>query len=313
MILMCKNAKVYNSDTKKVYNENLLPGYMMKNPNNDTLKSWLKLRNSSNTNSVARQLKSLTFGQANRSEINKTTYALSLSDCYWLKDEDDEALFEDISPYYIDFWNGVGEYKSGAVPTLYVVGYLSKEWVNAKELYKYGNETLMEESCSSLCKLCGIPVADVKVLVDGNVSGVVVSNITNSNYMLEQADQSGIINPDDFTELDIIKHFGLSGVQMIVIDAIVGNADRHAGNFGWLRDTTTGEYVGMSPLYDFDHALDSTRNEDRMTRDVVETINSFGNKEYVQEAIRICKVVMGTNFTIVFNKRAMSILHGLES
>ena len=42
---------------------------------------------------------------------------------------------------------------------------------------------------------------------------------------------------------------------MLVIDAIVGNGDRHAGNFAWLRDTDTGQYVCMSPLYDFDHEL----------------------------------------------------------
>ena len=43
---------------------------------------------------------------------------------------------------------------------------------------------------------------------------------------------------------------------MIIIDAVIGNGDRHAGNFGWLRNTDTGEYVSMAPLYDFDHALD---------------------------------------------------------
>lgn len=37
---------------------------------------------------------------------------------------------------------------------------------------------------------------------------------------------------------------------MIIIDAVIGNGDRHAGNFGWLRNTDTGEYVSMAPLYD---------------------------------------------------------------
>lgn len=32
--------------------------------------------------------------------------------------------------------------------------------------------------------------------------------------MLEQADQSGLIDPDDFANTNIIKHFGLSGIQI---------------------------------------------------------------------------------------------------
>ena len=66
--------------------------------------------------------------------------------------------------------------------------------------------------------------------------------------MLEQADQSGRLDPDDFDEQTIIDLFGKGGAQMLIIDAIIGNGDRHAGNFGWMRDADTGAYVGMAPL-----------------------------------------------------------------
>ncbi len=304
-ILMCKNKEVYNIDTEEVYIKELLPGYMLKNPCKETFKSWFKLRYSSNTNSIARQLKGVTFGQGNRVSINRSTYALSLSDCYWVNQECDNILFEQVSPYYVDFWKGKGYYSKGAIPTLYVGGYLNKEWIDSNTLNKYGEATLIEEECSRLCQLANIPVANVKTINNG----ISVENLTNSSYMLEQADMSGRIDPDDFTDNDILKLFGIKGLQMLVIDAIVGNGDRHAGNFGFIRNADTGEYIGMSPLYDFDHALDSTMENDRLIKDLVAiTINN----ELQEEVVRICKIVLNETTNNIFTMRTNSILKLLD-
>lgn len=43
--------------------------------------------------------------------------------------------------------------------------------------------------------------------------------------------------------------------SMIVFDALIYNEDRHAGNYGFLRDNHTGEITGMAPLYDHNLAL----------------------------------------------------------
>lgn len=56
-ILYCKNAPVYDIDTQEVYNNKLLSGLMIKSPCAETFKKWFKLRYSSNTNTIARQLK----------------------------------------------------------------------------------------------------------------------------------------------------------------------------------------------------------------------------------------------------------------
>ena len=44
-------------------------------------------------------------------------------------------------------------------------------------------------------------------------------------------------------------------VRMIFLDTIVANPDRHTANFGLLRDTKTGELLGLSPLFDHNMAL----------------------------------------------------------
>lgn len=208
--LMCKNTPVYNIDSNTVMNTQLLPGYirvMGINPNK--FKHWLKLRYSSNTNSLARQLKGITFGQGNRVRINRKTHALSLSDSYWVADDTDMCTFEKISPYYVDFWTGIGHYSGQSIPTLYTPGYLNKYWVDSKTLCKIGKETLIEVECARLCKLCGIPVNNI---IQRDQNSILIENITSPKYMLEQADQSGLIDPDDFDNTDIIKHFGLSGI-----------------------------------------------------------------------------------------------------
>ena len=160
----------------------------------------MKYRYSSGTNTLARKLKGITFGQGARIRINMETRALSFSDCYWIKDENDLVLFEDISPYYKPFWEGMDEYKTGqAVPTLYVGGALSKEWKNDGRLYKYGDVSV-ELQCIKLCKNCGILVENAFAIKDG----IAIENITSQNLMLEQADQSGRLDPDDFDEQTII-------------------------------------------------------------------------------------------------------------
>ena len=134
-ILMCKNVPVYDIDNHKVLCNNLLPGYMqVYSQDRNAFKTWLKLRYSSNTNSLARQLKGITFGQGNRVTINRETHAFSLSDCYWIKESNDTRTFEHLSPYYVDFWKGKGVYTGGAIPTLYVPGYISKQWINSSIL-----------------------------------------------------------------------------------------------------------------------------------------------------------------------------------
>ena len=139
MLLMCKNIPVYDIGSETVLNNALLPGLMReKSANMHTFTRWMKYRYSSGTNTLARKLKGITFGQGARIRINRETRALSFSDCYWIKDENDLVLFEDISPYYKPFWEGMDEYKTGqAVPTLYLVGALSKEWKNDGRLYKF--------------------------------------------------------------------------------------------------------------------------------------------------------------------------------
>ena len=38
--------------------------------------------------------------------------------------------------------------------------------------------------------------------------------------------------------------------KMLVIDYLIGNTDRHQGNFGFLRTSDSLQWLGMAPIFD---------------------------------------------------------------
>jgi hypothetical protein len=46
-----------------------------------------------------------------------------------------------------------------------------------------------------------------------------------------------------------------SYLDMLVFDSVILNEDRHTGNFGFVRENTTGRFIGFAPLFDHNQAL----------------------------------------------------------
>ena len=44
-------------------------------------------------------------------------------------------------------------------------------------------------------------------------------------------------------------------VNMLVLDALIANEDRHWGNFGALRDSESLEFIGLEPVFDNGNSL----------------------------------------------------------
>jgi hypothetical protein len=84
--------------------------------------------------------------------------------------------------------------------------------------------------------------------------GIHITNFTSPQYFLESLEQSGDVGEDDDARHKAVELFGETAVALFVLDYLVEHDDRHWGNLGWLRDTETGEYLRMSPYYDFDWA-----------------------------------------------------------
>lgn len=83
---------------------------------------------------------------------------------------------------------------------------MSKEWRQDKRLYKYGDIEVELEGIR-LCDQCGIPVEQA----EKTENGITIFNITSPEYMLEQADESERLDPDEFDETTIVELFGKAG------------------------------------------------------------------------------------------------------
>ncbi len=298
MYLMCKDAIVLNINTMKVFNQELLPGLLANDQNKALFMDWFHKRYSERSNTASRQLRGILFGQGNRDVINETTHSLSLSDCYWLKDKDSDIKFNNVSPYYNKFWTGEGNYEGGAIPTLYVNGFLTKYWVNKDVLIKKSDKK--EVLCAIVAKELGLTTVDIFECDDG----IHVLNFTTDHLMFESAEASGKIDSENFTVNDILDVFGEPGYDMLFLDALIGNGDRHAGNFGFLRDANTGEYLGMAPLFDYDHAYDSANDNDILIQEIKQV--SMGRWAYrFKELVEMSK--KSKNLDDYMKKRLVSL------
>ena len=55
--------------------------------------------------------------------------------------------------------------------------------------------------------------------------------------------------------------------QMLVVDYLLANEDRHLNNFGLLRDPETLEWLGMAPIFDSGTSLGYDRTAERIPMD----------------------------------------------
>jgi hypothetical protein len=247
VFLMCKDIPVYNITKDEILSDELLPGAMRRKTMD--YDAWMRTRYSAGSNVTARRLMLRAFGTDNHGNVLKATRALSLSDCYWLKNKNEKVLFDEITPYLHAEWDGSGNFTGGSIATLFVNGVSDKCWVNAKTLKKIAAYKEME--VYELCAALGLIHSKAKL--DG--IDILVTNFTSTNYFFESAEQSGYIGPDENHIEKWIEIFGEHAVSLFVVDYLVEHDDRHDGNFGFLRSADTGEYASMAPYYDFDWAF----------------------------------------------------------
>ena len=293
---MCKNTPVYDIINKKILNDSLIPGSMLIGM---SFESWARHRKSVLSNAFARKVYFTAFGYAPEDVAERKTHILSLSDCYWRRFDNEDMTFEQISPYHAQFWDGAGDYKGGAIPTIYTTGAVSKYWLDREKLYKKGCAVELEAHC--LATVLNIPCNKIEMSQDK--SGIVVYNFTNSDTMLEPAICSGKFKGTFFPTIDeVVDNFCDAGLAMLAFDAVIGNADRHLENFGFLRSANTGEYLGMAPLYDFDHTLESGGLDDYL-------ITQLPKHRVIED---ICKRAMAVSEHPVFRARAQAIIEGFS-
>ena len=242
------------------------------------LNHWLEDRKAYKHNHHLKQLM-IDCGCETAEGFIKITHAASINDSFWMKAENEEASWNDISFYRNDFnetisklaFEGLGLYglqMSSTSPELTTDGSFRKCWKkeNGKiYLYKRGISGAynagLEPYCEALAseiihkadptsvqysvlKLHGEIATKCSAFTNEEIGFVPLRKLVDSGITLEEL-------LDFFDNLDCREQFQ----RMLVLDAVTFNVDRHLGNIGVLVVNGTQKPLGIAPNFDFNLSM----------------------------------------------------------
>lgn len=209
----------------------------------------------------------------------RITHALSLNDTFWVRAEGSPLTWKDVSLYRnafddtiarIAFEGGMyGAHFSSTSPEFETSGSFAKCWVREPGgtiyLLKRGSsgarnaglEPYSETYTSQVARrICRSSVPYTTVRFRGQLA---------SKCPLFTSEQEGFVPihrciAGSMTLAKVMEYMSGHGAEedfrrMLVLDALVLNTDRHAGNYGMLFDNDTMEIRGMAPVFDHNQAL----------------------------------------------------------
>lgn len=213
-----------------------------------------------------------------RAEIVITYRGLCLTDVYWIKEARAGIRYADINLYENSLSNAFVDVSlrgknltvqnaellkiedvAGDVTTL---GVAAKAWVRKNGtfyLYKDGDRRdVKAELLASKIARC-FDVAQVlyesDIYAGAEVStSSIITNIDKSIVSMESIDiymANKEIDRDEY----VLSHDAYDYHMMNIIDYLVGNSDRHWGNWGFYVDNRTNKLCGLHPLMDFNKAF----------------------------------------------------------
>lgn len=212
--------------------------------------------------------------------IISVSKGLSLNDCYWVVDEGFDGTYDKFNLYDNRFsqvlaliaFTGYGSSirtSLASCPEFTTNGMLPKCWrrVDGKvNLYKggtmgasnTGNEPYSEFYACQVADALGISAVNYKLSKWKGELCSVCELFTSKEYSFMPVGR--IVTKGGFEAVrDFYKSMGEDYVNalndMIVLDAIICNTDRHFGNFGFLVDNKTNKIVAPAPLFDHGNSL----------------------------------------------------------
>lgn len=198
---------------------------------------------------------------------------LSINDAFWIVEESDEASFESCNLFDnpTNSWIGIVAY-TGDTSRAFdggdsrtscewtSDGTFAKAWRNMNDelvLYKAGSELSFEPYseffASQLTQAMGIDAVhyDIDIWEDVLASTCPLMNTRDISFVPFRLGGGRLGYPYHAIVLrELGEHFFSPYKSMLVFDALIANGDRHAGNFGVLRNNHTGKLLGLAPVFD---------------------------------------------------------------
>ncbi len=231
-----------------------------------------------------------------RAKISLTYRCASLTDVFWVREKGEKVTFADINLYenhlsnaFIDISLRGKQYtvdNQSLAKDLATSGVFPKAWKRMPygfTLLKDGGTDAVDREllASQICRCFDV---NQVLYEEGEFDGEKVSvsdNITSKEYSIASMEAFTIysVNHDRDLRRYILNLDRKNYYMMNIIDYLIGNTDRHWGNWGVLVKNSNNKPVGLHKLMDFNQAFHAY--------DTLEGANSqtlFGRKATQKEA-----------------------------
>ena len=206
-------------------------------------------------------------------------FGLSLSDQYWVKPQNSNLQWKQVNFFENSFSEDIGNILLGKASVNNIFdfhspdntsdGFLKKRWkvIDGKRcLLKAGSNPFMQQPfneviASLIADRLGIPHVAYTLLWDEGIPYSVCEDFITPDTELVSAWRAMHSMKKD-NSISVYHHYlnccmalGISDIQhamdqMIVLDYLILNEDRHQNNFGLIRDANTLEWIGVAPIFD---------------------------------------------------------------
>jgi len=259
-------------------NEKLLPLYLKRTGD---INGWLAIRAIDEHRANSRLLKKA-LRLAEKDEISTvlSVNAVTITDTYWFKEFNSDLSYNQVKfkKNYFDKLALYGDIDSfnlpySRTPELTNTGSFEKCWKLEDGkwwLFKKGSNTELfsEFFIYKLGEALGYKMANYN-LQDGFIRSEDFTQNASVNF--ESAYSLVADNEDYSFNYDIMKNISddvaKDYINMIALDTLCFNMDRHTHNYGFLRDIKTGEILSLAPNFDNNIALISRGYSKNLGRD----------------------------------------------
>jgi hypothetical protein len=262
-------AKWINNEFE-VLNKALCPLYLL---NTGNVEHWLEMRAIDYHRANSRLLKKA-LRLAERDDISTviSVNAVTITDNYWVKSPESDLTYDDVrfdNDYFstlaltgsYDSFNRAASGKSSRTPELTNIGSFEKCWrLIDGEWWMYKAADLKQQFSEIFTYELGKALGFNMALYERDNKCVKSKDFTNGASVNFEPAYSFMGDNEDYIDVlkalkDIAPHAIPDFVEMVFLDTIVANPDRHTFNFGLLRDTKTGEIIAFAPNFDNNMAL----------------------------------------------------------
>lgn len=275
-LLMHKNTKVAEIDiidgdikVNKVLNENWMP-HGTKNVSLAILNSEIK--NWNNSRCIPFERANVFFFMENNNikteaDMIAKSYLCSLTDCYWFKEQNDPKTWEDVNfnqngfssdLYRALFYGKQIDEPDWHSPDLTTNGNTDKMWLEKDGTYYLRKKDSIEFKYQAMCEFVASELMDA-MEIDHAKYQFENAHICLSEIFIKSDGEEFVPFKALYTDIgdegeydDLMARFGLENdyYNMILVDCLMQNTDRHMFNYGVIVDSNTNNVLRFAPIFD---------------------------------------------------------------